>query len=143
MYILAAGPGPFDLDLDNNSNRHDSNSHTNNNSSSFDSSSSQPTSIFNRAAQQIAAFADNPPRRDVQNVEPGGHIVVQMDVENPGIWPFHCHIVWHASAGFFSQLLFLPDDIMALQPDAAVEQACAEWREFTAGEVVEQIDSGL
>ena len=92
-----------------------------------------------------AALADNPPRRDVQNVEPLGHIVVQMDVENPGIWPFHCHIAWHASAGFFSQMLFLPDDIRGYRdqiPDS-IAQSCAEWREFTAVETVNQIDSGL
>ena len=93
----------------------------------------------------IQELADNPPRRDVQNVEPLGHIVVQMDVVNAGIWIFHCHIAWHASSGFLSQLLFLPDEVRGYRdqvPDS-IAQTCAEWREFTAAQTVNQIDSGL
>ncbi len=115
MYILAAGPGNFGA-----------------NSSSAEAE-----------ASLLAALADNPPRRDVQNVQPFGHIVVQMDVTNPGIWPFHCHIAWHASAGFFSQMLFLPERVAALDVPGEIGQTCDEWRAFTAGEVVNQIDSGL
>ena len=40
---------------------------------------------------------ENPQRRDVQMLRPSGHIVVQIDADNPGVWPFHCHIAWHAS----------------------------------------------
>ena len=39
----------------------------------------------------------NPQRRDTQMVRPNGHIVVQFDADNPGVWPFHCHIAWHLS----------------------------------------------
>jgi FtsP/CotA-like multicopper oxidase with cupredoxin domain len=39
----------------------------------------------------------NPQRRDVQMLRPNGHIVVQYDADNPGVWPFHCHIAWHLS----------------------------------------------
>ncbi|KAH9889159.1 multicopper oxidase [Xylariomycetidae sp. FL2044] len=90
----------------------------------------------------------NPMRRDVQMVSPRSHIVVQMDVVNPGLWPFHCHIAWHASAGFFSQLLFLPDEVAAHadQVPDTVRQTCREWDEWTsagAGAVPNQIDSGL
>lgn len=108
--------------------------------------SSGPGLFDASSTRSLEALADNPPRRDVQNVQPGGHIVVQMDVKNPGIWPFHCHIAWHASAGFFSQMLFLPDDIQAYASEVpeSVAQTCREWREYTAsGEVVNQIDSGL
>lgn len=41
----------------------------------------------------------NPARRDVQlvpagtNAEPG-YIVLQWLANNPGVWPFHCHIAW-------------------------------------------------
>ena len=30
-------------------------------------------------------------------VQPGGHIVLQYEADNPGVWPFHCHIAWHLS----------------------------------------------
>jgi FtsP/CotA-like multicopper oxidase with cupredoxin domain len=34
---------------------------------------------------------ENPQRRDTQQVlTGGGFIVVQIDADNPGIWPFHC-----------------------------------------------------
>ena len=39
----------------------------------------------------------NPQRRDTQMLRPGGHIVVQYEADNPGVWPFHCHIAWHLS----------------------------------------------
>ncbi|RYP87169.1 hypothetical protein DL770_004820 [Monosporascus sp. CRB-9-2] len=64
-------------------------------------------------SDSIAALADNPPRRNVRNVQPFGHFVVQMDVSNLDLWPFRCFIAWHASAGFFSQMLLLPDEVTA------------------------------
>lgn len=87
---------------------------------------------------------ENPMRRDVQMVRPFGHVVVQMDANNPGIWPFHCHIAWHASAGFFSQMIFRPDDIirdLQVPPEAA--RTCREWDAFTKRVVPDQIDSGF
>ena len=39
----------------------------------------------------------NPQRRDVQMLRPGGHLVLQYQANNPGVWPFHCHIAWHVS----------------------------------------------
>ncbi|KAI0869006.1 multicopper oxidase [Hypoxylon argillaceum] len=85
----------------------------------------------------------NPMRRDVQMVEAFGHVVVQMDTSNPGVWPFHCHIAWHASAGFFSQMIFRPDDIPALPLPADAAQTCRDWDAFTQRVVPDQIDSGL
>ena len=46
---------------------------------------------------QPAVNPQNPQRRDVQMLRPGGHIVAQYDADNPGVWPFHCHIAWHLS----------------------------------------------
>ncbi|KAI0011981.1 multicopper oxidase-domain-containing protein [Xylariaceae sp. FL0662B] len=86
----------------------------------------------------------NPPRRDVQMVQGYSHIVVQMDATNAGLWPFHCHVAWHSSAGFFAQLLFRPDDLpRASLPQQQLERSCREWAEFTSVAVPDQIDSGL
>ncbi|KAI1324925.1 multicopper oxidase [Xylariaceae sp. FL0255] len=85
----------------------------------------------------------NPMRRDVAMVRTEGHLVVQMDVVNPGIWPFHCHIAWHASGGFFSQMVFLPQQIEQYQIPSSVQQNCAAWNAFTKKVVVDQLDSGL
>ncbi|KAI0154133.1 multicopper oxidase [Xylariaceae sp. FL1272] len=84
-----------------------------------------------------------PMRRDVQMVRAFGHVVVQIDVTNPGVWPFHCHIAWHASAGFFSQMVFLPEKIKQYTIPGSVGQACKDWDAFTKSTVVDQIDSGL
>ncbi|KAI1738146.1 multicopper oxidase-domain-containing protein [Xylaria scruposa] len=92
---------------------------------------------------------ENPVRRDVQMVEPFGHVVVQIDSTNPGVWPFHCHIAWHASAGFFSQMIFQPDEIISgsgangpfVPP--RVSQTCRDWDAFTKQVVLDQIDSGF
>lgn len=47
----------------------------------------------------------NPQRRDVQLLQPDGYMVVQYDSDNPGVWPFHCHIAWHVSAGLYVNFL--------------------------------------
>ncbi|KAI0437191.1 multicopper oxidase-domain-containing protein [Xylaria telfairii] len=91
---------------------------------------------------------ENPVRRDVQMVQPFGHVVIQIDSSNAGVWPFHCHIAWHASAGFFAQMVFQPDEIVrgaagVYSVPAHASQTCADWRAFTSRVVPDQIDSGL
>ena len=49
--------------------------------------------------------AENPQRRDVQVLRAQGYIVVQIDADNPGVWPFHCHIAWHVSAGLYINVM--------------------------------------
>ena len=48
---------------------------------------------------------DNPQRRDVQMLPAFGYIVVQITTDNPGVWPFHCHIAWHVSQGLYMNML--------------------------------------
>ncbi|KAI0599464.1 multicopper oxidase-domain-containing protein [Biscogniauxia sp. FL1348] len=91
-----------------------------------------------------AANLANPLRRDVQMVGAFSHVVVQLDARNPGLWPFHCHVAWHASAGFFSQMLFRPDDLVARYPvPPETARVCADWAAFTERQAPDQIDSGL
>ncbi|KAH8802882.1 multicopper oxidase-domain-containing protein [Xylogone sp. PMI_703] len=87
----------------------------------------------------------NPQRRDVQLVRPNGHLVWQIDADNPGVWPFHCHIAWHVSAGLYANILERPDKIGTgnLAIPRMMEEACKPWGAYTGRAVVEQIDSGL
>ncbi|KUI54191.1 Laccase-2 [Cytospora mali] len=85
----------------------------------------------------------NPQRRDVQQVQAHGYIVVQFDPTHAGLWPFHCHIAWHASAGFFSQFLVQPQTIRTLDIPQKVAQTCRDWSAFTAVDIPDQIDSGV
>lgn len=86
---------------------------------------------------------NNPQRRDVQQVRAGGYIVVQFDPTHAGVWPFHCHISWHASAGLFLDFIVKPDTIKKLDIPLKVKNTCTDWAAFTSREVVDQIDSGV
>lgn len=85
----------------------------------------------------------NPQRRDVQLLQPNGYIIVQYDAVNAGVWPFHCHIAWHVSAGLYISLLESPTDIADLRLPPSSKQTCVDWAAFTNVQVPDQIDSGL
>lgn len=85
----------------------------------------------------------NPQRRDVQQVQAEGYIVVQFDPTNPGVWPFHCHIAWHASAGLYMQFVVQPAGIKNYDIPTKVAATCANWQAYTNKNVVDQIDSGV
>lgn len=85
----------------------------------------------------------NPQRRDVQLVQAGGYLVLQLTADNPGVWPLHCHIAWHVSAGLYISVMERPDDIANLPIPAIMAQTCRDWAAFTNVTVVDQIDSGL
>jgi Multicopper oxidase len=104
----------------------------------------------------------NPQRRDVQMLRPSGHIVIQYDANNPGVWPFHCHIAWHLSLvscqiclgstrseltrikqGLYMNIVERPDDITSMSIPDVMEETCRNWVAYTDRAIVEQIDSGL
>ena len=39
------------------------------------------------------------PTRDCVMVPASGSALIRCDCENPGLWPLHCHILYHAGAG--------------------------------------------
>jgi FtsP/CotA-like multicopper oxidase with cupredoxin domain len=41
----------------------------------------------------------NPLKRDTVTVEGFGWQLIRFVADNPGVWLFHCHIVWHGEAG--------------------------------------------
>ncbi|KAI1338934.1 Cupredoxin [Xylariaceae sp. FL0016] len=86
----------------------------------------------------------NPQRRDVQMLLPGSFIVIQWNQDNPGIWPLHCHIAWHLSAGFNWMILERPDDIYNDYeiPDV-MAQTCTDWDAWSNNNVVDQIGDGI
>jgi FtsP/CotA-like multicopper oxidase with cupredoxin domain len=86
----------------------------------------------------------NPQRRDVQLVPANGHFVMQYNLDNPGVWPFHCHIAWHVSGGLYATLLERPADIgKDTSIPMVVQQTCTNWMKYTNADVVDQIDSGV
>ncbi|KAJ0158047.1 Iron transport multicopper oxidase fio1 [Colletotrichum tanaceti] len=44
---------------------------------------------------------DNPIRRDTVTIPGFSHVVIRILADNPGVWAFHCHYLWHAEGGMF------------------------------------------
>lgn len=88
--------------------------------------------------------ADNPQRRDTQLIQPNGYLVVQIDLDNPGVWPFHCHVAWHISEGMNINILEQTPSVQdEMQVPYVMAQTCRDWAAWTGSNVVDQIDSGL
>ena len=94
----------------------------------------------------------NTQRRDVQLMLPAAlidgvsvpsYMVVQYNTDNPGVWPFHCHIAWHVSGGLYINAMEQTDLIKKKQIPSTVAQTCRDWAAYSGTNVVEQIDSGL
>jgi len=96
----------------------------------------------------------NPQQRDVQILRSAipptnttdlvqGFAVIQWANDNPGVWPLHCHIAWHASQGLFINVLERSADIQAATFPQSISDSCVAWDAFTAGTIVDQIDSGI
>lgn len=53
----------------------------------------------------------NPMRRDTFVLRPGdpvkgpAYMVMDFVTDNPGVWPLHCHLAWHVSAGLYVNIL--------------------------------------
>ncbi len=44
--------------------------------------------------------------RDTVLVTPNSTLTIQFDANNPGVWPFHCHILYHMEAGMFTVIRY-------------------------------------
>ena len=45
--------------------------------------------------------------RDTVLVTPGRRVVVAFDTNNPGLWAFHCHLLYHLDAGMFTTFRYV------------------------------------
>jgi hypothetical protein len=71
------------------------------------------------------------------------YVVLQWTQNNPAVWPFHCHIAWHVSAGLYINIIEQPTGIEQLQFSSTAAEVCQSWDSWTNGNVPDQIDSGL
>lgn len=94
----------------------------------------------------------NTQMRDVQLLQPAqtsgntttdSYIVLQFEQDNPGVWPFHCHIAWHVSGGLYINILERPTDIEAFTLPSVTSDICQSWDTWTNSNIPDQIDSGL
>ncbi|KAM0694950.1 hypothetical protein Q7P36_005306 [Cladosporium allicinum] len=84
--------------------------------------------------------AQNPARRDIQTIRAGGFAAMQFEADNPGVWPFHCHVAWHLSGGLAMNVVSRPDDIP--QIPNVMPETCVDWDWYSSHNVVDQIDAG-
>ncbi|KAI9157926.1 LOW QUALITY PROTEIN: extracellular dihydrogeodin oxidase/laccase-like protein [Paramyrothecium foliicola] len=90
----------------------------------------------------------NPIRRDVQQMllgtpEEPSYMVLQWESTNPGVWPFHCHLLLHSSAGLIMNFLQQPERINNPAIPQMMAKTCDAWDKFAAENQVDQPDSGL
>ncbi|KAK5130265.1 hypothetical protein LTR08_002266 [Meristemomyces frigidus] len=110
----------------------------------YGTSSKRAAGQYGNCWDGVITNPKNPQRRDVQMLLPGEYIVVQWDQDNPGVWPFHCHIAWHLSAGFAWMVLENPDAVQQeMQIPSISAQTCRDWASWSGDNVVNQIDDGL
>jgi Multicopper oxidase len=75
---------------------------------------------------------DNPPRRDVVLMPPGGYVVIAFKADNPGPWIVHCHIARHISEGLGFTIMERQKDAFRFWPDDSnvikeAKRVCTNW----------------
>ncbi|CAK7562717.1 MAG: hypothetical protein SEPTF4163_000569 [Sporothrix epigloea] len=54
-------------------------------------------------------FAASPMRRDTVSINPNSYAVLRIQVTNPGVFLFHCHIEWHVEMGLTATFIQSPE----------------------------------
>lgn len=81
-------------------------------------------------------------KRDTILVPPKSTIKVIFDANNPGVWAYHCHILYHLATGMFTVLKYENAGTKYWKPDKTpselenpleLNNAAAFWREMTIG----------
>jgi FtsP/CotA-like multicopper oxidase with cupredoxin domain len=81
-------------------------------------------------------------KRDTILVPPKSTIKLIFDANNPGVWAYHCHILYHLATGMFTVLKYENADAKYWKPERTpselenpleFDNATAFWREVTAG----------
>ncbi len=60
--------------------------------------------------------------RDTVEVPPGSRIRIAFDANNPGLWAFHCHILYHLATGMFTVLKYEGADTKFWQPEKSAAE---------------------
>lgn len=54
---------------------------------------------------QVSSLGGNPiqgPKRDTVYVPPKTSVTILFDADSPGVWPLHCHLLYHQAAGMLT-----------------------------------------
>ncbi|KAG1675974.1 hypothetical protein FOA52_014218 [Chlamydomonas sp. UWO 241] len=55
--------------------------------------------VYNATLNEPSLNKYNPMLRDTMTLPVGSWAVLRFRADNPGVWPFHCHNMWHAFMG--------------------------------------------
>jgi FtsP/CotA-like multicopper oxidase with cupredoxin domain len=81
-------------------------------------------------------------KRDTILVPPKSTIKAAFDANNPGVWAYHCHILYHLATGMFTVLKYENADTQYWKPHKAPSElehplefnnATAYWKAMTSG----------
>jgi len=60
--------------------------------------------------------------RDTLMVPPGSKMTVAFDADNAGVWPLHCHLLYHLDTGMFTVVKYDGADVKFWQPEAQAKE---------------------
>jgi len=81
-------------------------------------------------------------KRDTILVPPKSTVKVVFDADNPGVWAYHCHILYHLATGMFTVVKYENTDTKFWKPEKTeselknpleLNNATAFWKEMTTG----------
>ncbi|MGB9474516.1 MAG: multicopper oxidase family protein [Candidatus Udaeobacter sp.] len=81
-------------------------------------------------------------KRDTILVPPKSTVKVVFDANNPGVWAYHCHILYHLATGMFTVIKYENADTRFWKPEKTsselenpleLDNATAVWRAMTTG----------
>lgn len=98
-----------------------------------------PPTVWNG---DIMGSKSNPIRRDTHIIPALGYAAFQVKLDNPGIWPFHCHTAWHQSAGMNFLIATGLDDIQTTPLKEIMDRTKPAWLAYSQTHTVNQIDAG-
>lgn len=61
--------------------------------------------------------------RDTVNIPSRGYAVLRFRADNPGIWLFHCHVLWHHATGM-AMLIDVGDSAETYVHDRSLQRVC-------------------
>jgi len=79
---------------------------------------------YNATLHESSLDYFNPLRRDTISVNADSWIYIRYVADNPGVWLFHCHIVWHSSRGLATGFVEGEDEIRQLFGSKSTPLTC-------------------
>ncbi|KAF2661051.1 multicopper oxidase [Lophiostoma macrostomum CBS 122681] len=90
----------------------------------------------------------NPMRRDTHQMvgmlgETPSYLVIEILLDNPGVWALHCHISQHLLLGMYMNVMYDVKAISGLVVPPEIIQGCTAWEDYASSTIVDQPDAGL